>query len=1039
MFAVDRNGEAARILQNVSAGADHLAGVRPRESTLGSWAEFLVSRYDRRVARAAEKAPPLIDLYRSFYGPDAPPLQASEFAQQLTRVIRYVRALFSIAHDVHAHPEGYDARKGIYYTRLMQMAGRYSEVLGCGIPQGCGVGHYTNPNSPPLSYRGAAVLDARHLGEHQTLRSNYVKWADYMRQVANNDPALAVRIDQAAFMGDLDTVNSLVDGAPRHFAFYRESIKSLAQKEPHLALNAHYATTGFNPADPASGRYVLDMNVDHYYEVSGAGETTLQKENVNRQLQFIGENFDFENPAHIASAVRWLAVQKVMGKIMSIHSDWGIARMGENGSLVGTTDHGYTMFDPLLDLVSPFAQSSDSSVILDHAGGGRYVNYDPTPMTVPDWLADAGYGDTIPHQILKMEEARHRAPGVKFDISWNDNGIQFTTNGDLRAGLIRFMQRHPDAVLFGTDTVKPVNRSQYLQNLTTLTDFFIELGAVDRQLALNALRHNFERLADRSFAKTLDATTLRNLAGQLDDIARSVETPDSEPMRNLFGRMGQEHASAAAADIRGYAQVLRDKADAVGSKGVPGRDAADLIHNGVVVNGRDGQPHTITTGRSHMRGSAQHLYHGIEFEWIARTFIYDRLSGALGNLAPQGGAEIAPQPQNLPVRGGRSRTPDLSHPQTGTGAGAPWMEQGAARWMMLSDAAITAAGAAAGLIPFAGPIAGGARAGLFGRGLYRQEFSRRLWESIFEDGRGLGVSLFAHEVVKAGREMGIPESRLAEFVKSMMQMDVDADYVYTETAAWARANDPENLGVERVDWSKGDLPLAHHALMAVIGIGQISGDQALGVQASSLLHLDPRTRKGRRHNIYISATSAASGTGAWATTAATVAVLPPGVPQIAAAIAGTAFSLVVSGTQGMMIWQRIWANRFGRGNLNPELNDRFRHLQTRILEGIQAGGVAGAGNALTLGVLANGNLALMGVNVVLDLGVAWTADRARRIERARVGLEGGTDPTPSAKALERVLQALGLDAGAAAASNANPDAVKAWLDALEKGLDSLGW
>jgi hypothetical protein len=161
--------------------------------------------------------------------------------------------------------------------------------------------------------------------------------------------------------------------------------------------------------------------------------------------------------------------------------------------------------------------------------------------------------------------------------------------------------------------------------------------------------------------------------------------------------------------------------------------------------------------------------------------------------------------------------------------------------------------------------------------------------------------------------------------------------------------------------------------------------------------------------------------------------------QVVAGIVGGAYSVRLSYTQGLMIWQKLWANRLGRGNINPELNDRFRGLQTRILRGIEQTGVAGAANVATLVVLDSGNLALAGANFVLDLGVAYTARQPRRNEQARVELEGATDPGPSAKAVQRLLEALGMDALAGGVASANPEALQVWLDSLERGLDEAGW
>jgi len=291
---------------------------------------------------------------------------------------------------------------------------------------------------------------------------------------------------------------------------------------------------------------------------------------------------------------------------------------------------------------------------------------------------------------------------------------------------------------------------------------------------------------------------------------------------------------------------------------------------------------------------------------------------------------------------------------------------------------------------------------------------------------------------------------LREFVDAMMQMEVDVNYVYQQTAEWAGLNNPDAL--QHRGWNEGDLTLASHVRMGVIGIGQISGDRALGVQASSLLHLDPRTSKGRRHNLYIATSSSASAVGSWSTTAATVAVMPPGTAQIVALATGSLFSTAVSVTQAFMIWQRLWQNRFGRGNINPELNDRFRRLQERILAGIEATGGTGAANAVVVGFAGNGSLIFTIGNVVLDLGVVAAADIARRNERARVNLEGAIDPGPNANRIRTVLLSLAGETAATGAS-LSPEAFQQWfdvvqespeamaeiIDAINKGLDGINW
>jgi hypothetical protein len=140
-----------------------------------------------------------------------------------------------------------------------------------------------------------------------------------------------------------------------------------------------------------------------------------------------------------------------------------------------------------------------------------------------------------------------------------------------------------------------------------------------------------------------------------------------------------------------------------------------------------------------------------------------------------------------------------------------------------------------------------------------------------------------------------------------------------------------------------------------------------------------------------------------------------------------------------MMWRSLWANRAGRGNLNPELSERFGRLQTRILSGLEAVGYTGAGNnTLAIFSSASGSTMLQVGAVVLDLGVAYTARRAKRIEKARQELAGARDPATTAAATNRLLSALGLDTAASGASTANPATYNEWLNNLESITDQLG-
>src|SRR5262249_5073945 len=151
----------------------------------------------------------------------------------------------------------------------------------------------------------------------------------------------------------------------------------------------------------------------------------------------------------------------------------------------------YTQPDP--------ATGRYAKIVLAHTGFGRLTApnaemIDFTHAPSSPLVAKRGTTERIPVHISKLYEAREQAPNILFDIFWNDVGERYVKDISLMDGLTQFITDHPDAVIFGTDTVKPVRPEQYYQAFTTLLPYFMRLAndTTAHELLWKLLRGNFD-------------------------------------------------------------------------------------------------------------------------------------------------------------------------------------------------------------------------------------------------------------------------------------------------------------------------------------------------------------------------------------------------------------------------------------------------------------------------------------------------------------------------------------------------------------------
>jgi hypothetical protein len=273
----------------------------------------------------------------------------------------------------------------------------------------------------------------------------------------------------------------------------RSATEYLEQCTPAQQAQADLMINGENPigSKPTRGKptttfkeYVKYVLLKYPGAFKGIGELTLFKEYVTGSLpdnQRV-EDLDDERLKDIFD------VAQETGLVLLIHCDWGHAPRGTDHTLLpGATD--YAHFEKLIKLA---AEYPGARIILAHTGLGRYVK--ANTINVP--VEFRGETKEVPRHIALLYHAVKRAPNIHFDISWTDVAEAYTFDPEMGDALTDFILENPERVLLGTDSVKPVNLAQYLQNITAWQPLLDELDRIDPsgRTAWLLERGNYERL-----------------------------------------------------------------------------------------------------------------------------------------------------------------------------------------------------------------------------------------------------------------------------------------------------------------------------------------------------------------------------------------------------------------------------------------------------------------------------------------------------------------------------------------------------------------
>jgi hypothetical protein len=655
-------------------------------------------------------------------------------------------------------PAGRDA-----VIALLKTVGENATVAIEAIPQMCGSpgGYYADTNTAPLSMKAAMDLDARvaevwlRLFEDRTLPTDLDK--------------------DVSLRGDARTKGPIRDAE-------------------RLAAKGYVSMTGLDltrqsKQDPVA--YITKRWKEFPGVFALFGEITADKELVGQGL---GEQKLNLTDPKLAQWLDFLAANNIKSPIV-MHEDWGHAGLNDPGRPAPVK----MAYENLPKIVQVFGQTKyrNLNVIFAHTGIGRYVrpNDRLVDVTVTNKTGQKVVRH-VPEHIAMLYEITEQVPNARFDISWNDATQAYADNPALRDALVDFIMDNQDHILFGSDTVKPVNTGHYNQGLNTAAPLFAAIARRPggRKALWKVLRGNSDDLLNAGAASVVEWTH-KNLN-------------DPTALRQMDKR-NQTLASARhqmLADARAEFNKWFDKLQAIPVPSLPNNpgffpgffESHPEVHD----HGTDGD------GHDHQDNSE--------------------------TPAPREGANPAYGPVGRGTAGGYANEPKGSHP----------LATQAVNKNKIAAAAISTGAVAAGAVAV-GHISGDADAAAFlGRGVLtalRALYNEKLrldWEEIFEEGHVTRENLDAlvSRIFDAAPALKISDDQRALIIAAKEQFF--QNYAYLAAQPLGSYNTINGTEAEQKTQR-------FNAIMAKVGEFQITLDRILGDQGASINPFDARTTLGK--------------------------------------------------------------------------------------------------------------------------------------------------------------------------------------------------
>jgi hypothetical protein len=539
----------------------------PEDYTLSKWERGITRLMESRMrnvtytAQAYEEIRGLLpqELAKKL------PEKLSDFEpDRMTRMLAEVPAgLEQIIADIHSHPMGYDRREGNLVLGLIDKAGDFSRVLSGSIPQWCGGdSHYSTATPSKATMKRAYELDQRAVKD----------WLEIYNGNGKNiakDPEKAAQVDLS-----LTGVN------------FADSVK-LAKFFPNPEA-MHEAFS--NPT-----AYITKMMKEHPGMFPAVGEITGIKEMVTKQLGGWRWNVGSQKFRN------FLSLANDTGQVVLLHNDWGEHAESAAGRPSAAKQHYEHL--SLLKYVFSRPEYRNVQIVFAHTGIGRLVRPDDEmsvstrEYTIAKFDPKTGQVDasspavkksiTAPEHIHQLYQLFEAVPNARVDISWNDVTQAYThlmqkdsaSSADAAKAVVDFFIDHQDRILFGSDTVKPVNPGHYNQALMTGSPLFVDITRRDPDAAFKILRGNYDDAMKAAYQRS-DAWTktqlldgankpssevsakiqkMENLRQELDGIRDQLGTKARTQFDEWVAKVGGDWSSEANNAKPGVYQTLAEQ------------------------------------------------------------------------------------------------------------------------------------------------------------------------------------------------------------------------------------------------------------------------------------------------------------------------------------------------------------------------------------------------------------------------------------------------------------------------------------------------
>jgi hypothetical protein len=197
--------------------------------------------------------------------------------------------------------------------------------------------------------------------------------------------------------------------------------------------------TGFNPADMYAVDHIRRVLLTFPGVFSGIGEFSIHKEFVSSKIG--GETASLTNPA----LDRILDFAAEAGLVVILHNDIDMPF-----AKAGAEPIYLTQMKALLK------RHPKTTIIWAHVGLGRVVH--PVQSSAAAEAAERSPAHlAIVESLLADPDLRH----VSFDISWDEVAKYAVASPESIARVASALNRYPDRVLFGSDTVAPASAEAY--------------------------------------------------------------------------------------------------------------------------------------------------------------------------------------------------------------------------------------------------------------------------------------------------------------------------------------------------------------------------------------------------------------------------------------------------------------------------------------------------------------------------------------------------------------------------------------------------